>query len=388
MAKMPLGRDTDLDVVRGIAILLAMGWHLNGSPPASWLAQAMLAPGHTFGWAGVDLFFVLSGFLIGSIALLERRATGSFDAPRFLLRRALRLWPVLYTYVGVQLLFGDKPWRTFLVQNVFHVQNYAGTSLNHLWSLAVEEQFYLVFAALFLVLLRSGFSAGRLLGILYATLGLSPVLRFAAVLRGVDPFAIQWQTHYRMDSIACGVLLATLSVHRPATFAALHRNKPTCLAAVATCVAFLCLVPQTSALNATVGYTVAYGGAAAFILLVYGCDLVSGLPLVFRPIAALSPLAYTLYIFHISAARAVDIVAAKAHVPLSPGGALCLHYAAALAAAVVVRTAVERPALALRARLMPSPVPVGKPGASTGRGVERGLAAPSSLARSGPSLLV
>ncbi|MGI4763860.1 MAG: acyltransferase family protein [Janthinobacterium lividum] len=371
MAKPSGRRDADLDVVRGIAILLAMGWHLNGLSTQSEIARALLAPGHTFGWAGVDLFFVLSGYLIGRIVLLERLATGSFDASRFLVRRALRLWPVLYAFLAMQLLFGDKPWRTFLFQNVFHLQNYLGTSLNHLWSLAVEEQFYVAFATLFLLLLRSGFSPERLLRVLYATLGASFALRCAAVLDGVDPFAIQWQTHYRMDAIACGVLLAALSVHRPAVFAKLCGAKSACLAAVVACVAFLCFVPQTSAVDATVGYTVAYGGGAALILLVSGCNLVERLPAVFSPIAALSPYAYTLYIFHISAAKAVDIAAAKVHLQLSPGTSICLHYGAAFAAAFAVRMAIERPSMALRARLSPSPLAVDESRVPASPGAER-----------------
>lgn len=384
MTKIPARRDADLDVVRGIAILLAMGWHLNGLRPQSAIARALLEPGHTFGWAGVDLFFVLSGYLIGRIVLLERLATGSFDAPRFLLRRALRLWPVLYAFLGIQLLFGDKPWQTFLFQNVFHMQNYLGTSLNHLWSLAVEEQFYVAFATSFLVILWWGFSPERLQRVLYATLCTSLALRCCAVLQGVDPFAIQWQTHYRMDAIACGVLLATLSIHRPAVFAKLCSRKWACLAAVAACVAFLCFVPQTSLVNATIGYTVAYGGAAAFILLVSGCNLVERLPVVFLPLAALSPYAYTLYIFHISAARAIDVVAAKVHLQLSPGASLFLHYGAALAVAFAVRTAIERPSMAFRARLSPSPVTIAEPSVPVAADVERH----STLMERSPSPLV
>lgn len=385
MARTSARRDADLDVVRGVAILLAMGWHFNHLPDASGIARVLLAPGHTFGWAGVDLFFVLSGFLIGRIVLLERQATGVFDARRFLFRRALRLWPVLYAFLGAQLLFGDKPWRTFLIQNVFHLQNYLGTSLSHLWSLAVEEQFYVAFAVLFIVLLRSGFSSGKLLRVLYATLVLGLVLRCLAVLGGVDPFAIQWQTHYRMDAIACGVLLATLSVHRPAVFARLCRHKLACVAVIVPCLTFLSVVPQASALNATIGYTVAYGGAAAFILLVLGLDLARRVPVVFRPLAALSPYAYTLYIFHLAAAKTIDMAAAKAHVPLSPGASLCLHYAGALAAALAVRAIVERPAMTLRARLSPSPV--AEPSPPMGRGAERPSATPPILAEGAPSPL-
>ena len=73
----------------------------------------------------------------------EQARTGRFDGRRFTARRLLQLWPVLYVFLAVQALLGAEPVGSYLWQNALHVQNYAGTSLAHLWSLAVEEHFYL-----------------------------------------------------------------------------------------------------------------------------------------------------------------------------------------------------------------------------------------------------
>ena len=60
------GRRLDLDVVRGLAIVLALGWHFSGDPTGNVVVDALTWPGRMFGWAGVDLFFVLSGGRAGS----------------------------------------------------------------------------------------------------------------------------------------------------------------------------------------------------------------------------------------------------------------------------------------------------------------------------------
>ena len=138
-----VSRAMELDCVRGLAILLAMGWHLHGQSGFLPLDLA-LAPGRLVGWAGVDLFFVLSGFLVGRLMLVELGETGRFDLRRFVLRRILRLWPVLYLYLAAQLLAGSKPAGSFFWQVMIHLQNYYPTPLAGLWSLAIEEHFYLV----------------------------------------------------------------------------------------------------------------------------------------------------------------------------------------------------------------------------------------------------
>ena len=122
-----------------------MGYHIN-QVDAGWLANLLLAPGARIGWTGVDLFFVLSGFLIGGLILKEANLTGGFNYKRFLLRRILRPWPTLYTFLLAMLLMGF-PARDFFWQISLHVQGYVPIeSATHLWSLAVEEQFYLLLA--------------------------------------------------------------------------------------------------------------------------------------------------------------------------------------------------------------------------------------------------
>jgi peptidoglycan/LPS O-acetylase OafA/YrhL len=149
-----LGYVPALDGLRGIAILLVIGFHyLNGG----WLSG---------GSRGVDLFFVLSGFLITSLLLEERAARGTVRLRAFYVRRARRLFPALVVLLLVLLavdaargvdglpavaeygLYGGN------VYAAYFVPAHPFVGISHLWSLAQEEQFYVIWPALLLVVAR------------------------------------------------------------------------------------------------------------------------------------------------------------------------------------------------------------------------------------------
>jgi peptidoglycan/LPS O-acetylase OafA/YrhL len=136
-----------LDGVRGLAILLVLGSHSVIYTNAGGLTPNGLAAGS----AGVAVFFVLSGYLITTLLLREEERDGSIQLTSFYARRALRLFPALWLYLLV--VFGfwlagrlpEHPWHSF-VTSLFYVRNLVGRGheTDHLWSLAIEEQFYLL----------------------------------------------------------------------------------------------------------------------------------------------------------------------------------------------------------------------------------------------------
>ena len=195
----------ELDGLRGLTILAVVLYHCNPRLQGTWIYGASL-----WGWAGVILFFVLSGFLITSILLATR------DKPRYFhnfhARRALRIWPVYLLLLAVVYL--NAPWfigpsvgeaiRTapwlayiFCVQNLFHLT--LPPSLGPTWALAIEEQYYFVWAPLVRWLRRPWMLAGVLAGTLVA----SPLLRHAN-LHWMTPT----HTLIHLDGIAWGSLLA------------------------------------------------------------------------------------------------------------------------------------------------------------------------------------
>jgi peptidoglycan/LPS O-acetylase OafA/YrhL len=146
-------RNRDLDGVRGLAVLLVVAAH--SGLPVRW-----------GGLSGVTLFFVLSGYLITSLLIREWERWGSISLWRFWGRRALRLLPALVLLLALAPLVlwatGDarlSSYPTAALASLFYVGNWvriAGTDLgvlNHLWSLSVEEQFYVVWPAIFIALM-------------------------------------------------------------------------------------------------------------------------------------------------------------------------------------------------------------------------------------------
>ncbi len=196
----------ELDGLRGVAILLVLVFH-SGCP---WL------PG---GYVGVDLFFVLSGFLITALLLQEWRATGGIALQRFYMRRALRLMPALVFLVACYLaVWGSSPKnRMFHLSESFIVLTYVSnwTSalgmgrpvlLGHTWSLSTEEQFYLLWPPLLIALLRR-FRPSRLLFILALVAAAVMIARPILVLLGTPPARIYCGLDTRADALLMGCLL-------------------------------------------------------------------------------------------------------------------------------------------------------------------------------------
>jgi peptidoglycan/LPS O-acetylase OafA/YrhL len=156
-----LGHEPVLDGVRGIACMMVMGVHLS-------VLGAKRVPGVLpNGFLGVDVFFVLSGFLITSLLLQEWSRTETISFKQFYLRRALRLLPALYLFVAIlgilgavlgwNAMFGRKPWLA-VGSTLFYFSNwiYDLGGLSITWSLSVEEQFYLLWPPTLFLLLRRG----------------------------------------------------------------------------------------------------------------------------------------------------------------------------------------------------------------------------------------
>ncbi|HEY3705631.1 MAG TPA: acyltransferase [Terracidiphilus sp.] len=195
----------ELQGLRGIAVLAVVLYH---SHPR--LAGTPLYGASLWGWAGVNLFFVLSGFLITSILLEAREKPHYFR--NFYGRRALRIWPIYLLVLAVCYLKADwfigapvwqsirtAPWWAYLlfVQNLFHLDLPPG--LGPTWSLAIEEQYYFLWAPV-VRFLRRPWMLGSVLA---AALVVSPLLR-------ATHFGWITKTHTltHLDGIAMGSLLS------------------------------------------------------------------------------------------------------------------------------------------------------------------------------------
>ena len=204
-------RLAQLDVLRGVAILLVLGTHLVPPSPqeVGWVI-ASVAGRLGGGWIGVDLFFVLSGFLVSGLLFREYQATGTVRPGRFLIRRAFKIYPPFYVLTFVALAVVGAPNTRDVIGELFFLQNYVGSLWGITWSLAVEEHFYLLLAgyAWCLVMLRQDRPFATLPVVFVAVATVCLLLRVANADEPYTHFTHLFPTHLRIDSLMFGVLLA------------------------------------------------------------------------------------------------------------------------------------------------------------------------------------
>jgi peptidoglycan/LPS O-acetylase OafA/YrhL len=198
-------RIPSLDGIRAVSICLVLGWHLRFFKDGRWLPSRL-----DYGTLGVFIFFVISGYIITRLLVLERDGTGDFSLTTFYWRRAFRILPPLILFlVGVQLLtlWGlseSSPWQVALA--LTFTRNYFRSSfpsLHHLWYLSVEEQFYLLWP--FLLKRLSDRNASKLL---LVAIFAAPAVRLVYVMTGASGIAQTWHFESVADGLAMGCLLA------------------------------------------------------------------------------------------------------------------------------------------------------------------------------------
>ena len=347
-------RAIELDFVRGVAILRVMGVHFYTVPTNNVLYHLAEYPGRTFGGAGVDLFFVLSGFLVGGLLMKEYKAQQSVEVRRFILRRGMKIWPAYYVFILLEAVTHAHPLKTFLWQNLLHVQNYTGTSIRHTWSLSVEEHFYLVLAFGMGWMVTRHWTPARMLKLFLAVMGMVLILRTISCF--VFGFSAAFeQTQNRLDALVCGVTLALLFHFYPKKFDSISRRKLPLLAIAALAVVFACTV-QAPAIRNSIGFTIIYIGAAAFLLLVYSHSTRIRGWIPYRIVAAIGVYSYGIYLYHNSIRKPCLMLVSHFPAVLQwPSLWLAQCIAAILLGAAMTRI-VEWPFLRYRDRILPQRV--------------------------------
>lgn len=339
------GRLFTLDVVRGIAILLVLLFHFQPAPGSPLLDMATW-PFERAGWVGVDLFFVLSGFLVGRMILNEAAATGGFNYARFLWRRAWRLWPALFTYLILLWIAGGSDGWQAIWPVLLHIQNYHETAPSHLWSLAVEEHFYLGAAFLLPLLLKRG--PRHLLAGLVIVASLSFALRLIAFAAGTPLLALQWQTQFRLEGLALGVAIAACSLYRPHWIAAAGRYRAGLLAFALTSFGAIA-IGDTGPFRHTIGFTLAALGATALVLAMLDARMPRWADMPARALAALGTIAYSLYIWHASLGQTAAALAPSLGLN-HPAAIAAFQLVSAIGLSAALYWLIERPALRFRDR--------------------------------------
>jgi peptidoglycan/LPS O-acetylase OafA/YrhL len=352
-----------LDLLRAIAVLWTMLFHsfLVGGLGEDW------AWAQRYGWMGVDLFFVLSGFLIGSQVLKPLHAGERFAFGDFYLRRAFRILPAFFAVLALYLLWpgfreapGMEPWWKFagffMNLSIDYTNN---TAFSHAWSLCVEEHFYLLFPLLAVTLLRRP-SARIFVAVCVSIVAMGIALRTGAWLHfdtlGSDRnwFVenIYYPTWNRLDGLLAGVILAVWKTYRQHSWmrVAAHANL-VFVAGLATMALSVWLFRERAGLlGNSIGWPVLSSGLA--MLVFAGAQTDSWIGRRALPGAGwLAAVSFSLYLVHKPIYGLVQTHLGEA---LDGRGylAFAVYGAASLLGAAILYTLVERPGLRLRSRLL------------------------------------
>lgn len=347
-----------LDLLRAVAIFLVLGRHLSEGTVAalSGPMQSFVMVWQRGGWIGVDLFFVLSGFLISGLLFREHQRFGSIRYGHFLARRGFKIYPAFYVMlavvVGISLAHGRPfpPWR-LLWPELFFVQNYQPAIFPHAWSLAVEEHFYLLLPLLVIAL-------GRRRGAPFAALpwviGLLAVVTLA--VRVVNAQAVEFShtahffaTHLRMDSLFFGVLISWLWHYHGDRLRAFVETWRWPLGVLAVGLALPPFVWEVSSGQHrylhTFGLTALYLSAGIVLLLTLR------LRTAWRPLSLIGTYSYSIYLWHLPIRLFSPLWLPAGTPPLTE---IALYMLLSVVFGMFAATLVETPFLWLRDRLFPT----------------------------------
>lgn len=369
-----------LDVLRGVAILLVLcrhtvlPWSFAGP-----LRPVMLRLYH-LGWTGVDLFFVLSGFLIGGLLFNEIHHTNRLDVKRFLVRRAFKIWPAylfFIAYVFALLAYEHRSMAYALHEvgpNLLHLQNYfhtqAGMVRGHTWSLAVEEHFYLVLPLFLLAVIgrhrRPGAPIAAIPVVAVALIVLCTGLRLIVnPHRPFDWWHVIVPTHMRIDGLFFGVLLAYLFHFHPRRLARFAQYPWLLVGLGLLLVLPMSIVDQgDTPFVWTIGLTMLYLGYGCILLALVHTTPGHGLlgHAIGSPpatvVARIGVFSYSIYLWHMEPDNLIRFwldrhPAPAHHLSLYWLATTLAYIVGAIVIGVILAKVVEMPVLALRERLVP-----------------------------------
>lgn len=305
-----------LDGVRALSILIVVLFHCH-------------TPGFSGGFAGLDIFFVLSGYLITTLLATEYRS-GGIAVGRFYARRALRLYPSLLLLIAVYLAASPFVWpqqdpRLVSLLAAFYLLDYGFAFLKHLplpigptWSLSVEEKFYLLWPLLLPVLLRARRPVAWLLG------------GFVAVTAWRCFVTATWgwpQAYFSFDTRMSGILLGAI-----AALTRIRISLPTlAIACVVLALNIAAPIPPEFNMNADTMPRIILAELSAFVLIAYAAEHGDNRFLASGPLVYIGRLSYGIFLWHglvvftLRGQQPVWLVAGAALLFSFAMAAICLH---------------------------------------------------------------
>jgi peptidoglycan/LPS O-acetylase OafA/YrhL len=354
-----------LDLLRLLAIVLVLGRHMAVPPetlPSSWMSILLIW--QRGGWVGVDLFFVLSGFLVSGLLFSEYKSRGTLSFGRFYTRRGWKIYPpffvLIFITVVIHLLFGLSLTWMWIASELLFIQNYTPGIWGYTWSLAVEEHFYLLLPLSLILMLR--FNKNSLMPFKPILALAVFVAIFALLLRLINLYygpvysymTHVYPTHLRIDSLFFGVLISYLYHFYTNRFIEVLTPWRWWLIIAGVFLltpAFIFPIEVTPFIY-TVGFTIFYLGSGMLLVGVLLCNIPRRRTLTFM--ATLGTYSYSIYLWHMPMFFfGVPLIDAALGDSIGFGTQLMIYLIGSLVIGVIMAKIVEVPVLRLRDRWFP-----------------------------------
>jgi len=353
-------RIKSLDILRALAVLLVLCRHIMRAYPTNneFLSNFVHILRRS-GWCGVDLFFVLSGFLISGLLFKEHLKYQTISFTRFFIRRGLKIYPLFYLMIFFTLALSYLPhcW----IAEIFFMQDYFPSAWEHTWSLGVEEKFYLLLPLLFLAaprICRSKNSDFGWIPVVSLIIGLSCLL-LRLLTHFFDPHPANYLLtevfpfHLRMDSLFCGVVISYYYHYHTSTFKKIaQKYKYLFLVLGITLFIPAFLLELNSPFILTFGFTLLYLGSGLVLIAVVDAPLKPG-----RWTAVLAYIganSYAIYLWHMPVERLY-----VRYQGLLPQGwsnwysYIFCYFVGSLALGIIMSRVIDQPILKWRDKILP-----------------------------------
>jgi peptidoglycan/LPS O-acetylase OafA/YrhL len=359
-------RSTAVDILRAAAVFLVLGRHMdlpsaNNSSVLHSLARWFSETWMRGGWVGVDLFFVLSGFLVSGLLFREHQKFGTISGKDFLIRRGFKIYPAFWVLIGItsiSMLIAHDFSAKIIFSELLFLQNYGPAAWMHTWSLAVEEHFYILLLLLLVFLSWRG-SANPFRSIPRIFLAVAVASLF---LRIVTSYAMPYYhkthlfpSHLRMDSLFCGVVISYIYHYHSVRFlstATRYRVAALVLGVGAMVPAFVFQLETTRFIYSW-GLTLFYIGSGLILI----ASLTFKLPenKILKCAAYVGSHSYSIYLWHVPLAAWGLHLLARCLGQYATWSINCAFYLlGSVFLGIIMALAVEFPLLSLRDHWFPS----------------------------------
>lgn len=369
-------------MLRTVAVTMVIFGHLGQFPDGSVL-RPLGDWFRSYGGLGVDLFFVLSGFLVSGLLFTEYLRSGHANVPRFLIRRGFKIYPAFYFFIAVtvwlRIRFGDSVSARQVLSELLFVQNYGAHVWSHTWSLAVEEHFYLLLAFIVFALCRwlPRAPLSRIPLIFWGTTALVCIAR--AITIAAVPYSTpthRFPTHLNIDSLFTGVLAAYYYYTDKRMAEVARRYAPVIAIGAVTCLLVAQSLPTFTAVFIA-GHLLTNLGFVGIVIL--AAVLPSPVDRVSRSVAWIGAQSYSIYLWHAAVMGFGSVIMPRlAGRPLSEYVTMAWYVPGSFVVGIVMAKSVEMPTLRLRDRLFAADRNVAL-GSTGGAAAHRGSIGPAAV---------